>query len=169
MKRFFTVLLLTAAMAFAPVTGLTQQQPQNTTDQKASKPGVGSAKSGGGCCPNMGKMMGQEDWKAKHEKMKQDMAAMDKKLDDLVAAMNSTTGDQKVAAMSNVINELVSQRKQMMEMFKSSHGKMAGMKGPCPGCPMMEKDHYRDGKMHRHQGARHEKLPGPSRTSGAAD
>ncbi len=107
------------------------------------------AKPGGGCpgCPQMGKMMGSEDWKAKHEKMKQEFEAMDKKLDDAVTAMNAASGDQKISAMANVINELVAQRKHMMGMFKAHHGRMGGM-----GCPCSKMDKGMKGKMHRHRG-----------------
>jgi hypothetical protein len=37
----------------------------------------------------------------------------DARLDSLVRAMNSATGDRKVQAMANVINELVAERKMM--------------------------------------------------------
>ncbi|MEN6441398.1 MAG: hypothetical protein ABFD97_22755 [Syntrophobacter sp.] len=150
MKRFFMILFLILALGLAPAISIAQQQTPNTPDQKAAvKPDDGAAKPGGGCpgCPHKGKMMGSEDWKAKHEKMKQEVEAMDKRLDEAVAAMNAATGDQKIAAMANVINELVAQRKHMMGMFKTFHGKM-GMMGPCPGCKM-GKD--MKGK-HRHHG-----------------
>ena len=54
----------------------------------------------------MGKMMG-------------DMKAKDASLDQKVAAMNAATGAAKIEAMAAVINELVSQRKQMMAKMSS--------------------------------------------------
>lgn len=41
------------------------------------------------------------------------MEASDARLDQLVQAMNSATGQKKVDAMAAVINELIAQRKQM--------------------------------------------------------
>jgi hypothetical protein len=81
------------------------------------------------------------DWQARHEKMMAEMKAMDTRLDEKVAAMNAAKGDQKVEAMAAVINELVSQRKEMRENFGPMHH---GMKGPMMGqhgpmdCPMMK-------------------------------
>lgn len=43
------------------------------------------------------------------------MAAADQKLADLVARMNATKGEEQVAAVTAVLNELVAQRKQMHE------------------------------------------------------
>jgi hypothetical protein len=48
------------------------------------------------------------------------MRAMDTRLDEKLAAMNAAKGDQKVEAMASVINELVSQRKEMRENFISN-------------------------------------------------
>ena len=53
------------------------------------------------------------------------MEASDARLDHLVQAMNSATGEKKVDAMAAVINELIAQRKQM-------RGHMRQMMGP-PG------------------------------------
>ena len=46
--------------------------------------------------------------------------AMDTRLDEKFAAMNAAKGDQKVEAMASVINELVSQRKEVRENFISN-------------------------------------------------
>ncbi len=50
----------------------------------------------------------------------------DARLDSLVRAMNSTTGDRKVQAMANVINELVAERRMMHEHMRqmTEHGGM---------------------------------------------
>ncbi len=45
-----------------------------------------------------------------HEAMQSKLAAMDARLDEMVAAMNDAEGDAKVEAMAGVINELVAQR-----------------------------------------------------------
>ena len=52
------------------------------------------------------------------EKMAEKMAKMttaDQKIADLVATMNAATGEERIAAMTAVINELMAQRKQMHE------------------------------------------------------
>ncbi len=50
----------------------------------------------------------------------------DARLDSLVHAMNSATGDRKIQAMANVINELVAERKMMHEHMRqmTEHGGM---------------------------------------------
>jgi len=89
--------------------------------------------------------------KAEHEKMVAKMEAMNKTLDDKLAVMNSAQGEKRVAAMADVINELVAQRKQLFtdfsEMHKNrmshmmEHGGHRMMGGPMgQECPMM-KDH----------------------------
>jgi hypothetical protein len=47
--------------------------------------------------------------------MMAERAAADQRVADLVAKMNAATGEEKVAAMAALINELVAQRKQMHE------------------------------------------------------
>ena len=84
-----------------------------------------------------------QDWQAKHEKMVAEMKAMDTRLDEKLAAMNAAKGDRKVEAMAAVINELVSQRKEMRANFDPMHqgmrcprmGQQAAMP---PDCPMMK-------------------------------
>ena len=91
----------------------------------------------------MDTMEKSKDWQAKHEKMMAEMKAMDARLDENLAVMNAAKGDQKVEAMAAVINELVSQRKEMRENFGPMHhgrrgpmmGRQAGMP---PDCPMMK-------------------------------
>lgn len=72
--------------------------------------------------------------------MRQGMAAerkaADARLEALLAQMNATTGDAKVAAMAAVISELVEQRKAM-------HARMDDMERPMP----------RGGRMMPHAGA----------------
>jgi hypothetical protein len=52
----------------------------------------------------------------------QEMAAADKRLDDLVKAMQAATGTAKVDSLAAVVVELVAQHKAM-------HGRMARMGG----------------------------------------
>jgi hypothetical protein len=72
----------------------------------------------------------REGMMAKHQKMMAEMESMDAKLDSLVAAMNAATGDDKVNAMAEVLEELVGQRKAMREKMQQRHMKMMqGMGG----------------------------------------
>ena len=57
-----------------------------------------------------------------HQKMMSEMAAMDQKLDTMVAQMNAAQGQAKVDAMAAVINELINQRKQMREQMADMMG-----------------------------------------------
>jgi hypothetical protein len=57
-----------------------------------------------------------------HQKMMAEMKASQKKLDDLVAAMNQATGDEKVTRLAAVVTELVAQHREMCEHMMS--GKM---------------------------------------------
>ncbi len=65
--------------------------------------------------------------KKKQEKMMAKCKAMDSKLDELAAAMNSATGQEKIEAMAALLNELVAQRKAMHSMMHTMMGKKMGM------------------------------------------
>ena len=54
-----------------------------------------------------------------HQKMMAEMKASQKKLDDLVAAMNQATGDEKVTRLAAVVTELVAQHREMCEHMMS--------------------------------------------------
>jgi hypothetical protein len=57
------------------------------------------------------------------------MDSADARLDTLVRRMNGATGNAKISAMAQVINELVSQRRAMqahMRQMMQSHGQMMG-------------------------------------------
>ncbi len=60
-----------------------------------------------------------------HERMMAEMKAADAKLDALVAAMNTATGDAKVGAVAAVVTELVAQHKAM----QGHMGQMMGGRG----------------------------------------
>jgi len=66
------------------------------------------------------------------------MDSLNARLDTLVNRMNRATGNKKVTAMAQVINELVAQRKAMQghmrQMMESRQGMMMHMMGePAPG------------------------------------
>jgi polyhydroxyalkanoate synthesis regulator protein len=67
------------------------------------------------------------------------MESLNHRLDSLVARMNRVTGAGKVAAMADVINELVAQRKVMQEhmrrMMESRKGMMRMMEDSLPVSP----------------------------------
>ena len=64
------------------------------------------------------------------------MDSLNARLDTLVSRMNRATGNRKVTAMADVINELVAQRKAMHEhmrqMMESRKGMMRMMGDPAP-------------------------------------
>jgi hypothetical protein len=63
-----------------------------------------------------------------HEQMTQKMQEMDARLDQKIAAMNAATGEkEQIEAMKAVINEMASQRKEMMDKMKGMHGNMPYM------------------------------------------
>lgn len=80
-----------------------------------------------------GSMMGAPGMAAHQMQM---MDSLNGRLDTLVSRMNAASGSGKVAAMADVINELVSQRKvmqnhmrQMMESWQGTN-RMMGQPGP---------------------------------------
>ena len=91
------------------------------------------------------------------QRMMKMMAADDEKLAGLVTAMNAAKGDQKVAAIAAVVNELVAQRTrmqaqmrmqagmmdQMMSHMAAMHGPggMMNKKAPEPAAGVNEQDH----------------------------
>jgi hypothetical protein len=78
--------------------------------------------------------------------MMAEMKAMDASLDLKVAAMNGAKGRDKVDAMAAVINEMVSQHKQMMAKMMGMHEPMMkdmkGMKGMDDKSPDAHKEHH---------------------------
>ena len=64
------------------------------------------------------------------------MDSLNARLDRLVSRMNRATGNRKVTAMADVINELVAQRKvmqqHMRQMMESRKGMMHMMGEPAP-------------------------------------
>ena len=139
-SRMVPVLALAAALTASG--GLAQQSPPKAGKQ------AGSAQSGmmsgnmGDHCKQMMTM---------HNQMMADMKAMDAGLDQKVTAMNAAKGNAKVDAMAAVINEMATQRKQMMaktasmrdQMMAHMGEHMAQSDGPAmrqsmAQCPMMK-------------------------------
>ena len=58
---------------------------------------------------------------ADHQKMMADMKASQKKLDDLVAAMNQATGDDKVNKLAAVVTEMVARQREMCVRIMSGN------------------------------------------------
>lgn len=74
-----------------------------------------------------GQMSGQmsEQMKARHDQMMQAMKDQMARMDELMAKMNQATGQAKVDAMAAVLNEMWSERKDMMDHM-SQMGRMGG-------------------------------------------
>ena len=78
-----------------------------------------------------------------HEQMMAEMKAMDASLDLKVAAMNAAKGRAKVDATAAVINEMVSQHKQMMAKMMGMHEQMMkGMKAGDEKSTDAHKEHH---------------------------
>jgi len=78
-----------------------------------------------------------------HEQMMAEMKAMDASLDLKVATMNAAKGHAKVDATSAVINEMVSQHKQMMAKMMGMHEQMMnGMKAGNEKMTDPHKEHH---------------------------
>jgi hypothetical protein len=76
-----------------------------------------------------------------HDQMMAEMKAADAKLEDLVKGMNAATGDARISAIAQVVNELVRQQKAMHEhMATMDHQMMMG------GKAMMQKGGSEAGK-----------------------
>ncbi len=140
----------------APKAGATQSPPAGTSGSSGAQTGKpdGSAQEG-----HEGMMQKCKEMKAAHEKFAADLKAMDAKLEEKLAAMNTAKGDQKVTAMGEVINELVSQRKEIHSRMTAMHGcgmcpmmqQHAGegrQGGMAMGCPMMKQMHQGQGRDH---------------------
>lgn len=117
-----------------------------------SQPGPGN-QAGSGRSGMMSGNMGDQckQMMAMHTQMMADMKAMDASLDQKVAAMNVAEGNAKVDAMAAVINEMATQRKQMMAKTSSMRDQMmahmgehmaqpgsTGMGQSMGQCPMMK-------------------------------
>ncbi len=62
---------------------------------------------------------------ARHAQMEEEMALMDARLDRLIAAIDKSRGKRKIDAITDVLTEMVSQRKAMRSMLLSARPEMA--------------------------------------------
>ena len=110
MKRALIVGLLGASLAWTAAArpALAGQSQTPATGTPAAQPGRG----------RMGMMAERAE----------DMAAADKRLDELMRAMQAATGPAKVDSLAAVVAELVAQHKAM-------HGRMARMGGTMSPAP----------------------------------
>jgi flagellar basal body L-ring protein FlgH len=134
-----SLLAMSASIGAAQKPPATPSHQHEQMQQKAAKPGA-SAKMTMDC---------QQMMQA-HQKMMDDMKAMDARLDTLVQQMNSATGQAKVDATAAVVSELVTQRKTMFDRMEGMHGEMmrhmmehmqAGGADAMMKCPMMQMMH----------------------------
>jgi hypothetical protein len=133
--------LIVLAAALGTTGGLAQQNQPKPAEPPAGAPSAMMGPEMGDRCKQM---------MAMHNQMMADMKAMDASLDQKVAAMNAATGQAKVDAMAAVINEMASQRKQMMakmtgmrdqmmaHMGEHMHSGSTAMRPPMMPCPMMK-------------------------------
>jgi len=103
-RKLRTSLMRTAVLALMVFTARPGQAQTTHTDRVAAKQG-----SGAQVAPD-------------HQKMMAEMKASQKRLDDLVAAMNQATSDDKVSKLAAVVTELVAQHREMCARMMS--GKM---------------------------------------------
>jgi len=94
---FASILVLVAIAGFGSSARLLGASEQATPSLQSGQPSQAE----------MAEMMKQ------HQQMMADMKAGDAKLDELVTTMNASTGETKVSAMAQVVNELVRQQKAM--------------------------------------------------------
>lgn len=139
-SRIIPVLALAAALA-ASGAFAQQSQPKAGKQPGSGQTGMMSGNMGDRCKQMM----------AMHSQMMADMKAMDASLDQKVIAMNAARGNAKVDAMAAVINEMATQRKQMVAKMSSMPDKMmahmsehmaqsgsTAMRQSMAQCPMMQ-------------------------------
>ena len=142
--RSLTLLFLTLLVAFSPAASAQHQHP-------AAAPAPTAATD----APAM-------NCEAMMQEMHASSKAMDDRLQQLVDEMNKAKGSAKVDRVAAVVNELVTQRKQMREQMMtmmpkmmghmSQHmqgGMMQGMASSMEGCPMM-KSGQKPAEEHKH-------------------
>jgi Skp family chaperone for outer membrane proteins len=111
------------AAAFAIASALTEPSVARAQAGPASSAQVGQAQPGRG---QMGQMM------AERQKMQAEMEAQGKKLDALVAQMNTAKGADKVDKVAALLTELVAQHNAMHRRMMGPGGMMAA---PMPAAP----------------------------------
>jgi uncharacterized membrane-anchored protein YhcB (DUF1043 family) len=86
---------------------------------------AGSQAQGAGQGMQMG--MSMQDMMKMHEKMMADMKASQTKLDDLAQRMTAATGEAKINAMAELLNELVRSHRTMDDHMSTMHEHMMKM------------------------------------------
>lgn len=156
------MLALMLALAMSPLFAFAQEGTATAPPAAAKPEHKGHAMKAGKhkmMCEHRGEM------KEGHEKAMAKMKEMDARMDEKVAAMNAATGDAKMSAMEAVINEMVTQRKEMREMMGAMHHRggmcmcMGMDKGKCMemcghGGHKGRKGHKGHGMMHEHHGGK---------------
>jgi hypothetical protein len=117
MNRNLALMVGGALLVVAPALGDGTFYRRGDTRVAASGPALPPAMQRGMSMPDMMKM---------HEKMMADMKASQATLDGLATKMNSAAGDAKIAAMADLLNELVRRHQQMGEHMGGMHQHMMG-------------------------------------------
>jgi hypothetical protein len=134
-----TAFVLAIAASFAAAQTPPSPRPHAQMPSKTAKPGAPAKMT-----------MTCEQMMQAHQKMMDEMKAMDARLDTLVQQMNTATGQAKVDATAAVVTELVTQRKTMVDRMEGMHGEMmqhttehmqAGGADAMMKCPMMQMMH----------------------------
>ena len=119
-----TISRILAVLAFAAAVTATGVLAQQSEPKTGNQPGSGQS---GMMSGNMGDRCKQ--MMTMHNQMMAEMKALDASLDEKVAAMNTAKGNAKVDAMAAVINEMASQRKQMMAKMSNMRDQMMAQMG----------------------------------------
>jgi hypothetical protein len=107
--------LIALSAALCTTAALSQQnQPKSAMSSRGAR----SATLGGPTTGHCRRVMAMRD------QMMSEMKGMDASVDQKLAAMNAAKGNAKVEAAAAVINEVVSQRKQIMASMKSMQDQM---------------------------------------------
>ena len=134
MKRSFTAAAILTAAIFGSGAWLAVRTHGASAAPAPAKASCCADKAGAqkhacgaddGCCGKAG-CGGKDDCRSDCKGMNPEMAAkvaeMDKRLDGLVATMNSAKGEEKVDAMAAVITEMLARRAAMHAMRHDHHG-----------------------------------------------
>jgi hypothetical protein len=115
-----------AVVVMSSVPGLAAQTPQERQHAAADE-----AKPASGMEAQCQAMM------AEREDMMTDMKTADRRLDDLVAKMNTAAGMERMATRANVVTEMVTERRTMRDGMMSHMEHMQAGAGSMAMCPMM--------------------------------
>ena len=117
MTREIGGFILSVAVLMAPVFAQSAAAPQRDHDHATPTQKEQTAPA-----PKMG-MMGQN-----HQRMMADMKTAHDRLQDLVARMDASTGDQKVNAIADLLKQLVADQSNMHRHMMEMHDQMMAHK-----------------------------------------